>query len=91
MTERDQEVLRNIAGNVLRLRTEEGLSMRALAEKAGDYAPTIKRIEDEENMPGAGLLARIAEALGVTANDLLAKPATQGRKKNLSSRLTATL
>lgn len=70
----DKQALRRIAHNVKKLRTERGLSMGQLARLIDDYSPTIKRIEDEQNMPGVGLLTRIAEALGVTVNDLLEAP-----------------
>ncbi|HYG26638.1 MAG TPA: helix-turn-helix transcriptional regulator [Caulobacteraceae bacterium] len=70
----DDQALHNIATNLKRLRVEKGLSMAALAREINDYPATIKRIEDEACMPGAGLLTRIAEALGSTANDLLAEP-----------------
>lgn len=67
----DKQALKRIAANMRRLRSLHGLSMRQLAQKIGDYPTSIKRIEDEESMPGVGLLTRISDALGVTANDLL--------------------
>lgn len=70
----DKQALRRIAQNVKRLREEKGWSMGRLAREIKDYPATIKRIEDEENMPGVGLLTRLAEALQVTMNDLLADP-----------------
>lgn len=70
----DKQAMRRIAVNVKRLRTQKGLSMGQLARLIDDYPPAIKRIEDEQNMPGVGLLTRIAEALGVTVNDLLEAP-----------------
>jgi ribosome-binding protein aMBF1 (putative translation factor) len=69
----DQEALRRLARNLKFLREEAGLSMGALARKIETYPANIKRIEDEENMPGIGLCTRLAEALGVELENLLAK------------------
>lgn len=80
----DQQALRNIAANMRRLREQKTLSMRALAERIGVYAPAIKRIEDEENMPGVGLLTRIAEGLDVTLNDLVAPATERARREKLA-------
>lgn len=70
----DKQALKRIATNMRRLRAEHGLSLRALAREIDDYPTSVKRIEDGESMPGAGLLTRISEALGVTVNELLADP-----------------
>lgn len=70
----DKQALKRIAKNAKRYRLAKGLSMGQLARMIDDYPATIKRIEDEQNMPGIGLLTRIAEALDVTVNDLLADP-----------------
>lgn len=81
MTDRDREAMCNIAANVRRYREAVGLSMSALARQIGDYPGTIKRIEDGDNMPGAGLLLRIADALNVTPNELYAAVPASTRKK----------
>lgn len=81
LTDRDRELLGNIAANVRRLREAAGLSTYELAEKIDEYQPTIWRLEEAKNMPGAGLLARLAESLGVTADTLLATPPVSARKK----------
>lgn len=69
----DQEALKRIARNVKHLREEAGLSMGALARQIETYPITIKRIEDEANMPGLGLCTRLAEAFEVSIEDLLAE------------------
>lgn len=81
LTDRDREILANIAANVRRLREDAGLSTYELAEKIDEYQPTIWRLEEAKNMPGAGLLARIAESLEVPADVLLAPPPVAARKK----------
>lgn len=68
----DEQALKNIARNVIRLRGDR--SQNWLAKECGTYAANIARIENEENMPGAGLLARLAEALEVSVDTLLSGP-----------------
>lgn len=70
----DKLALKRIAVNVRRRRLEAGLSMNELAKRIDHYAPAVKRIEDEESMPGLGMATRIAEALGCTVDDLLQEP-----------------
>lgn len=67
----DQQTLKIVAANLRHFRTNRGLSLAELARLTDTYPSNMKRIEDRESMPGAGLLTRIADALGVTANDLL--------------------
>lgn len=74
----DAQALRLVARNLRRLREERALSMSKLAAMSGTYPSNIKRIEDEENQPNIGLLARIAASLGVQLSDLFAG------EKNLS-------
>lgn len=78
----DDETRQVIAQNLKRLRN--GMSYGELARLVGTYPSSIKRIEDGQHMPGVGLLTRLAEALGVTANDLLDR-ANGSRKKTSQS------
>lgn len=76
----DQEALEHIAANVLRLRGER--SQYWLAKEVGSYPANIARIEKGETMPGAGLLSRLAEALGVSVQTLLdPPPKSKGRRR----------
>lgn len=70
----DQQALRRIAANLRFYREEKGLSKSALARLINDYPATVERIEAQKNMPGVGLLTRLAEALEITVNDLLEDP-----------------
>lgn len=73
----DELALKNIAANVRRLRGDRSYGEIARAcctEKWKAYPATIQQIESGRFMPGSGLLARVAEALGVTPNDLLIDP-----------------
>lgn len=82
----DHEALRNISQNLCRLRgqrtyTELAEAIAMPGQKA--FASTVRYIEIEQNMPGAGLLARLAEALGVTTDELLAEPRPTKRARRL--------
>lgn len=66
----DDEAKRNIARNMARLRGTK-ITYSDLARKAGTFPANISKIEKGEHMPGAALLSRIAEALGVTADHLM--------------------
>lgn len=70
----DVEAKKNIAENVRRLREAMDISRYRLAKMVGVHTIQISRIEDAEHAPGVGLLARIAEALSSTADDLMATP-----------------
>lgn len=84
----DTKALENIARNLARFRGDRSYSAIARdcttpEEKA--YPATIERIEKGRHMPGAGLLCRLAEALGVTVDALLSDPATQKKSRKLAS------
>ena len=81
----DDEARGIIAENVRRLRGARSYSEIARACSTDDwkaYPATIQQVENQRHLPGAGLLARLAEALGVTPNDLLT-PLRNERRKNL--------
>jgi transcriptional regulator with XRE-family HTH domain len=67
--QRDKIVLRCIAQNLRRRREAAGLSKSALARLINDWPAAIQRIEEEENMPGAGILVVLAEALECEVGD----------------------
>ena len=64
----DTAVLSIIASNMRRLRG--GRSLQDVATEAKTFPASIKRIEDRDHMPGAGLLVRIANALHVSVAEL---------------------
>ncbi len=79
----DEKALENIAANIQRFRGQKSYSQLARECSTKDwtaYPATIEHVEKCMIMPGAGLLARIAAALGVTADVLLADPRKQKRK-----------
>ena len=67
----DDQARANIAANVARLRA--GRTLSRLAEECGTYPANIQRIEEGRSLPGAGLLARLADALGTSTDALLAR------------------
>ncbi len=80
----NNDALANIAANLTRLRNGKSFSQLARECSTEDetaYPATIERIEKGRNMPGAGLLSRLAEALGVTADDLLSEPPNPPKRK----------
>ncbi len=84
----DKTTLENIAANVARLRNGKSYSQLARDVSIDDdraYPATIERIEKGVNMPGAGLLKRLAEALGTTTDALMSDPPTTGKRLSRAS------
>lgn len=75
----DEETKKNIGINIRRYRGD--MSLGALARASDATTIQVSRIERGMHMPGVGLLTRIAEALGVTANDLLEFPHKRHRRR----------
>lgn len=63
----------SVAENVKRLRLARGMTQAALGEKVGVGRSYIAQVERGSKIPGMYLGEALAEALGVTANDLLRK------------------
>lgn len=57
--------------NVREHRTQMGLTQEELAEKVGVWQSFIGQIERGEKQPSVGVLVKLADALGVTTEDLL--------------------
>ena len=74
----DEEALKNIARNVVRLRGQR--SQYWLAKLCGTYPANIARIENGESMPGGGLLSRLAESLETTVDFLLSDHHKKSRR-----------
>lgn len=70
----DEEALENISTNLVLILQERGWRQRDLVRKTGESDNAISRIVRGLNMPGAGLLARIAEALHVNVDKLIGPP-----------------
>ena len=63
-----------LAANLSRLLKDRGLTQTQLAEMTDQYHSLISRVVNGHNMPGGTVLARIAEALDVSIDRLLAPP-----------------
>lgn len=59
-------------GDTLRIkRREKGLTLKQLAKASGCHLSAICHIEKGRREPRIALLSRIAQALGLTINDLV--------------------
>lgn len=74
-----EELKSYLAANLSRILAERGMTVYRLAKLTGEPQNTVYRIVRGENEPGSVLLARMAEALGVSVDSLLATPK---KKKN---------
>lgn len=70
----DEEIKLNIAANSQRLLAARDWSQKELAEAANVPQMTVSVIVRGSHMPGVGILSRIAEALDVTIDRLIASP-----------------
>lgn len=70
----DIEARANIAANLNRILADRGWSYTNLAKATGDPLMTISRLCRGQNVPGAGVLARVAEALDVSMDRLVGAP-----------------
>ena len=65
----------NLAANVRRVRLAAGISQEELAYRAGIDRTYASQIERAKANPSLGITCSIADALGVTAIDLLSSSA----------------
>ena len=70
----DEELKQNIKANVASRLRLLGWSQKELARRTGENQPTINRVCRGENLPGTGVLHRIAEALGSSLDQLTSPP-----------------
>lgn len=71
-------IVKRFGGRLREARTSRGMSQATLAERAGLTSSYLGRLERGLSSPGIDLVERLAEALGMTAADLLpaaARPA----------------
>ena len=71
----DEDAAREaVAGNVRRLRLARGLSLRDLAEATGSSKALLSQLERGLANPTLNVLLRVADALGVTLQELARTP-----------------
>lgn len=66
-----EDICVTVGRNVRQARQQAGLSQEALADKAGIDRTYVSGVERGVRNPTVTILARLAEALGVQAADLL--------------------
>lgn len=76
----DKEAIQNISANIRFLLRERNWTQTRLHEITSEPQMTISRIVNGKNMPGAGTLARIAEALATSVDWLLADHSKENRQ-----------
>lgn len=76
----DEQAKRHIAANLTRLLKERGVSQSELARRTKEARMTIWRTASGLHVPSAALLARIAEALETTLDELLEAPQKKSRR-----------
>jgi len=70
----DEQIKSNIAANARRLLATRKWTQKELSEAADVPQMTVSVIVRGSHMPGVGILSRIAEALDVTIDRLIADP-----------------
>lgn len=81
----DDQTLRNIAANILRLLALHGISQNGLARDIGESPTRINQYAQGKKMPGAGVLSRIAEYFGVTTDELMGQPPSRPSRRKKSA------
>ncbi|MBX2802649.1 MAG: XRE family transcriptional regulator [Myxococcales bacterium] len=74
-----EQLSANLSRNVRRLRSLRGFTQARLSEMSGVPRPTIAKLESGSPNPTLSVLARLAHALRVTLEELLAAPPSLGR------------
>lgn len=77
---RGEHVASVIAENVRRLMRQQKISGRKLAVLSSRNAMTINNLLNGRHMPGADVVFDVADALGVTADELRGRHGKKSRK-----------
>lgn len=67
--------------DIKRLRNDQGLSVRALASKAGMSYTYVSNVENGKVDPSLSVLRRLAAALRVTVSELIGERHAKPRRK----------
>ena len=76
----NEQAKKRIAANLVRLLKDRKMSQSELARRTGEARMTIWRLCSALNVPSSALLARIAEALETSLDNLLEAPAKKTRR-----------
>jgi transcriptional regulator with XRE-family HTH domain len=80
--DRPELVAAHLARNLVALRHVRNLTQGALAKSAGVPRSTISNLESSSGNPSLTVLVKVASALGVPLDELLASPRAKVRKWN---------
>ncbi len=64
-------IMKRVAGNLKRIRTEKGITQQALAERTKIHRVYLAQIEGATRSPSLEMLERLAKALKVKVGRLL--------------------
>ena len=78
----------NLSRNLHRFRSSQGLTQAALADRSGVPRATIAKLESGSPNPTLAVLARLAHALRITLDELVAPPPSLGRLYRASDLVT---
>ena len=76
----DDDARKYVAENVKQLLADRKMNQSDLARATGDTFMAISRVVRAQHVAGYGVVCRIAEALGVKADDLSKPPKKTSRK-----------
>jgi transcriptional regulator with XRE-family HTH domain len=79
------DALKLLSANLTREMQSRGWSIRELARKSKNTAMQVSRITRQENMPAGDVIARLAEALGVTIDSLFSIEAPERKISSKSA------
>lgn len=79
MEEESPEVARHLAHNLRSLRETRGWTQQRLAKQSGVPRPTLATLESGSANPTLAVLVRVAQALGVSIEELIGPPRDIGR------------
>src|SRR4051812_27905614 len=78
----DRQTANHLARNLVNLRHTRGLTQDGLAKQAAVPRSTIANLESGEGNPSLSVLVKVATALGVPIDELLASPRGMVRRWN---------
>ena len=83
----DELARENLKASIALLLEKRGMSRYRLARLTGESDQTIKNVADGVHMPRAGLLSRLAEAFGVTMDELVNPKRDASRPKRSQKKM----
>ncbi len=89
----EEELKQNLSKNLSFLRKANGLTQAELAQKLNYSDKSVSKWERGDGVPDVLVLQKIAEAYGVTLNDLISEktPKPAGKKPHLANRIIIPL